>query len=326
MLDQMTLWDLPSATSSPESADGVSPSDLPDGRTTDPSGPDHHRANPFPSRVSKKESQMIDIWRRSGSSWSEPGGLLSSLANRLQQQSKKMPGLMIYSMYWKPKITPRGRWYYQLVASDRRTSASELCSQLKGWPTPNATDEKWRYSNTEMALRRLQSGKQMSLEATAHLGGWVTPSTRDWKDTPGMATTGTNPDGSKRSRLDQLPRQAGLAGWPTTTKMDANSSRRHDYMKKGKPGTTMTDAVNLSGWPAPSTDNFRSRGWHRKQEMGPQQLCQKIDQPIRVTGSGQILTGSDAGMESSGQLDPAHSRWLMGFPPEWDAYAPTVTR
>jgi hypothetical protein len=37
--------------------------------------------------------------------------------------------------------------------------------------------------------------------------GWVTPSARDWKDSPGMATTGTNPDGSTRLRLDQLPRQ-----------------------------------------------------------------------------------------------------------------------
>lgn len=37
-------------------------------------------------------------------------------------------------------------------------------------------------------------------------GSWVTPTARDWKDTPGMATT--RPDG--RSRLDQLPRQAAL--------------------------------------------------------------------------------------------------------------------
>lgn len=40
--------------------------------------------------------------------------------------------------------------------------------------------------------------------------GWSTPSARDWKDTAGMATTATNPDGSERGRLDQLPRQAQL--------------------------------------------------------------------------------------------------------------------
>lgn len=36
---------------------------------------------------------------------------------------------------------------------------------------------------------------------------WSTPSARDWKDSPGMSKTGTNPDGSERTRIDQLPRQ-----------------------------------------------------------------------------------------------------------------------
>lgn len=52
-------------------------------------------------------------------------------------------------------------------------------------------------------------------------------------------------------------------------------------------------------------------------------LC---DQPIRLTDSGLVLTGSDAGMESSGRLNPEHSRWLMGFPPVWSSCGVLATR
>ena len=36
---------------------------------------------------------------------------------------------------------------------------------------------------------------------------WPTPSARYWKDTPGMAQSATNADGSHRDRTDQLPRK-----------------------------------------------------------------------------------------------------------------------
>jgi hypothetical protein len=48
-----------------------------------------------------------------------------------------------------------------------------------------------------------------------------------------------------------------------------------------------------------------------------------IDQ-AHLMDSGETPSGSRAGTEKPGQLNPAHSRWLMGYPPEWDACGVTA--
>lgn len=77
---------------------------------------------------------------------------------------------------------------------------------LAGWGTPTVQDAKHSTLSPSEAKR-----DPNVLRNQVQLAGWATPSSRDWKDTPGMATTGMNPDGSTRTRLDQLPRQALLA-------------------------------------------------------------------------------------------------------------------
>ena len=54
-------------------------------------------------------------------------------------------------------------------------------------------------------------GAADTLHSQANLATVASPSARDWKDSPGMSAIGVDPDGSIRSRLDQLPRQAQLA-------------------------------------------------------------------------------------------------------------------
>ena len=70
---------------------------------------------------------------------------------------------------------------------------------LTPWNAPRATDGTNGGPN--------QTGGALPADVALTVLPWAGPSARDHKDTPGMATTGTNPDGSTRHRMDQLPRQ-----------------------------------------------------------------------------------------------------------------------
>lgn len=84
-------------------------------------------------------------------------------------------------------------------------------------------------------------------------GLWPSPTSRDYKDSPGMSFESTNPDGSRRDRTDLLPRRV-YATLPTPTAGDANNATRTsgDYQSLTR---TVGGSLNptwvawLMGWP-----------------------------------------------------------------------------
>ena len=101
------------------------------------------------------------------------------------------------SLTWKAKVTPRGRWYYQLAASTPRTEDTAL--QL--WATPNTMDYLPQRS-PEALLRQAETSRE-GRKRPANLREQVCAETvRLWPTPRAADSKGTGSAGSKSADHD----------------------------------------------------------------------------------------------------------------------------
>jgi hypothetical protein len=169
----------------------------------------------------------------------------------------------------------------------------------------------WKKKVTPLRRRSCQLALPVASIAATGSGLWQTPVADDAVDrTKGKFNSRGEPKLSAQAIQNH-------SLWPTPTTRDHFPPHTPEYIARKKAQghgmSNLNDAASL--WPTPKATDHKSSGYQQK------------DGNIWPTLSGATgaaaLPGSIASTEKRGQLNPEFVCWLMGFPAEWDACAPT---
>jgi len=315
MSSQMTLWDIPNATSLPEADSGASPCAKPDGTTTGQCGPEVAPARASAQRAKAKGLQTLVTSGLLGHDSSASVTLQQSLESRLVPRLD-MAGSTLFKLTWKHKSTPLGRRYLERAASVLRTSGNGCTS----WRSPNARlNGGGDYSDPEKAAKRLEQGHQLNLSEEALLVAWPTPQTHDDKlrgntnadnhsfphDLSNAATlaswsTPRSEDsecaGAHRGQADTLHSQANLAAWATPRSTEKGHSTGNPDRAEDKK-SRLEDQVFLSAWATPAERDWKGANSHlhvTETGTGRMHMDQLANQAKHLAGWPTPMAGTPA--------------------------------
>jgi len=317
-LTQTISEDLRNAISSPALESGVMRLETLDGQMILPCG-----QAPAPAKVSvqagKGEASQISVtYGLHGSGSLESAHLTQSLANRFRQKTDSL-GSTLFRLTWKERVTPSGRSIPALRASARRTSETAFTS----WPTPSVNN--FEQADQEALLARRErckattgngNGFGMTLGNAAQLATWTTPTAQDH-------SRGGRPARPWDTGVP-LSQQAALASWSSPKATDGSGGRT--TQTKGGGNVHLDRRARLAAWSTPNAGDGTGGKISPSRMNAGTGISLKAQAANLLTDSGETQNGSTAETKNTGQLNPAHSRWLQGLPKEWDVCADTVTR